>query len=227
METNSLYKCIVSWPKSTYDFGVNAYSVTSNNNTGFIAFEVYDGGNDWASEVVYADIVFMQHKRVICITHFFAVDFDSEISIEIDEINPNVLRLIDKTLRIFYGEYDRVCLFEEENTYTRECASSAVSCFHGILPQIAISKICKYISPKKPIISEKLRSVMDSYDLIENREAKVLQNLYEVIGYDGIDRVENEHELCSRVRDIIHQIIVDGEGSSNLPRFSIFTKFKI
>lgn len=68
---------------------------------------------------------------------------------------------------------------------------------------------------------------MDSYDLIENREAKVLQNLYEVIGYDGIDRVENEHELCSRVRDIIHKIIVDGEGSSNLPIFSIFTKFKI
>jgi hypothetical protein len=225
MEINLEYRCFVSRPISSYDFGVNAYAASYEDETGFTAFEIYDGGYNCASEVIYADILFNKQKRVIYITHFFAVAFNPEKSIVIDYIDTEAFKRIKSTLISIYKDYERVCFFEDEITYNKDFVSKAVSCFYRILPQIALSLIRKFTTPHKPKCSKKLREVEDLFDLVDDSEAKLLQPLYEVIGFDGIDRQENEHDTCSRVRGVINDIIV--EGIRNSRSETMFSKFKI
>lgn len=228
MDPQVEHHCFVSWPKSTYDFGVNACtSISSDGVTGYASFEVYDGGFNCASEVVHADILFFHHEKAICLSHFVAIDIGFQGSVMEDEINPKAMTLIKRSLLRLYPWYERVSLFDDELKLSRDDIANGVTCLDRILPRTALANISRQLLPKKPDMSHRLGKIVESVS-VRIGEALILRPLYDVIGYDGLCGIrenEDEHQLCSRVRDILDKIKVGGMNTGR--NDFCFVKYKL
>jgi hypothetical protein len=194
------YTCYVRQPRSTYDFGIWAWSRCESPGRGIAAFEAYDGGFNNASEVVYADIVFSGRvddvgcrggaRGDIRIAGFLVADFCSEDSSIIEvEINPRVLPLVVEALERIYPTFRVV---------PSEAATGAQS----------------------PM----LESVRRLFTATTN-EAELMRPMYNVLhggadtDADGDVERYDDAGLCNKVRTDISKMVAEKEQE-----FYIFTK---
>lgn len=221
------FDCLASWPKSTYDFGVNAWCCEAapdredatgisasgyprgpaSTKTGTAAFEVYDGGFNWASEVVYADLVFLTDERVICVTRCVGFDFGIYGSARIDDINPTAFLFVQQTLLRMYPAFSRVSpSFDDELARISERASRALACLDTLLPRAAAAVVARFLVPERPSdsMSPMLRSIAESLGVADVwpsssqepsaspsdplDEAAALRGLYSILGAPRLPR---------------------------------------
>lgn len=125
------YACYVRRPLSTYEFGVWAWSHRREGSAaGTAAFEVFDGGFNDCSEVLYADLLFVPggsegagsagsggSEGAIVVRSFFAVDFDDQGDATREkEMNPTVFPLLVRALLRMHPGFGRVEAREEASS---------------------------------------------------------------------------------------------------------------
>lgn len=192
------YACYVKRPRSTYDFGVWAWSLRGGGAggdagaaAGTAAFEFFDGGFNEASEVLYADLRFLDDVAIV-VSRFLAVDFDDQgDAAREEEMNPAVYPHLVRALLKMHPGFERVEMPEGEGSRPFDSAEA----------------------------SPMLRSVHEAFfgSVVPVDEAAFLRPLYAVLGSrEGRDSAaerpdtggaeqptggaEHDGDLCTRVR---------------------------